>query len=267
MFLHSVSPTGDYTNIDMSGMPLWRLGIAARAINQPKDGLSSHVALMFTYPANVPGGVNRIVLAAVDTKAPGEAEGIAGVGLPYLDLEQNRRRLHEAAKSLFYIEAVKKEADVIATRISQLADAYHAILDALSVGKGASTSDLSAPVGIPLKGELEGWKFAVTHERFDQWRGAAPNFRPANAAIADLSALLPQAAGASAIGAPPATGVPQPPPPRAPTREEKRKAGAKAAPSAPVAPIVPAAPEVLPSAPPATPDDNEPPVLQVEDEA
>ncbi len=259
MFLHSVSPTGDYTNIDLSMLPLWRLGIAAKSFHADKS--VSHVALMFAYPANVPGGVNRIVLAAVDTKVPGEAEGIAGVGLPYLDLEQNRRRLHEAAKSLFNIESVRKEADVIAAKVSQLADIYHAVLDALGTAKGAVSSDLSAPIGAPLKGELDGWKFAVTHERFDQWRGGPNNFKPANAIAADLSSPLAQAAPvATAIGAPPAPGTKQPPAIRGPTREERRKAEARGAPASEAPPT---APQVTP--PDAT-DDPAPPEIQVEDD-
>ncbi len=114
MFLHSVSPTGAHTSIDLSAIPVWRLEISAKAINQGPDQKPSYVALMFAYSANVPSGTSRITIAAVDTKTPGEAEGIAGPGLPYLDLEQNRRRLHEAAKALFNVEAIRKEADVIA---------------------------------------------------------------------------------------------------------------------------------------------------------
>ncbi len=266
MFLHSVSPTGDYTSIDVTALPVWRLGLAARAPSADKD--VTLVALVFTYPANVPSGVNRIVLATVDTKTPGEAEGITRIGLPYLDLDQNRKRLHEASKSLFNVEAIRKEADVIAAKISQLADLYHGILDALGASKG-DNKDLSATIGLPLKGELEGWKFAVTHDRFEQWRGAKNTFKPANAPIIDLSTPVGIAAPAApSMGAPPPVGSQPPPPPRPPTREERRKAEAKAAPVAsPVAPPAPLKSDTPAGVPEDIPaPDGEPPVLTVEDD-
>ncbi len=286
MFLHSVSPTGDYTNIDLAALPLWRIGLGAKSMSHTKDGSITHVVLILGYPANVPGGVSRIILAAVDTKTSNEAEGIAGVGLPHLDLEGNRRRLHEAAKSLFNIEELRKEADVISAKISQLADLYHGIIDACGAEKATNT-DLSAPISSVFKGELEAWRFAVTPGRFDPWRGLPNTFKPANA-VATLGSLSVPPPIASAPVAPIAS--PQNPPPNIPpppganypspqraSRESRRKAAEEnekkaraewAEKNAKPAPEPEAPAQSTPEVPDVSQGDvDEPEVLKVDEEA
>jgi hypothetical protein len=200
------------------------------------------VALMLAYPANVPGGINRITLAAVDCKVANQAEAIASVGLPALDLDSNRKRLHESARCLHSVDEIKKDAEAIAGRIAQLADLYHGVLDATTIVPGGASLDLSAPIASTFKGEIEGWKFAVTPGRFDKWRALPDTFRAANAPAAGLDVPVP--AAAQSMGAPPAPNTKAPPIPKVASRESRRKAAAQVpVVETPPAPVIPPADE------------------------
>jgi len=210
VYLHVIAPNGTYTCIDLVTLPVWRLELGAKAIGA---GAASHIALMLAYVA--PTGPQRVVIAAVDTKSADDAPAIADVGFPNGTKDGDRARLHEAAKSLHNVESLRKEADGIAQRVALLADLYHGFLDALVEVRGGA---LDTPLGPPLKGTIEGWRFALTAARFESWRDAADQIAmPVESAKEDRAAAPPSAPP------PPAAPVP-----RRPSREQLRKATAPA---------------------------------------
>jgi hypothetical protein len=245
MYLHGISAQGNYTCIALADLNVWRLELGVKAIVPPltkaRPSDETHIALLLGYPNGE--HPQRIIIAAVNSRSADNAPAIAAAGFQNADLDSNRARLHDAAKVLCNVDELKKEADDIAVGIAALADLYHAILDAL-VAPEVQDTGLSSTAGPPLKGELAGWRFAITRKRFDPWRDAPATFKPK--ALQLLAAVAPSVtapAPSPGTGAPlaqvPAPGTPRPGAVRRPTREQARRQGA--APEAPTAPTAPAA--------------------------
>lgn len=175
MFLHVITPQGSYTSLDLDALPVWRLELGVAAVpscdaTRPVEP-ASLIALCLSYIAG--GAKARAIIAAVDTKSPSDVIALVDTGLPYAQLARDRERLIESAKALYNVDAVRKEADEIIKKIAKLADIYHAFLDALGDVK-ASDGTFARSVGPKVKGVLEGWQFALTADRFDNWR-KSPN--------------------------------------------------------------------------------------------
>jgi hypothetical protein len=158
---------------------VWRLELGVKAILPGFQAQSpekeTHIALLLGYPSG--DRLQRVIVAAVDSRSADNAPAIAAAGFAQGNLDADRSRLHDAAQVLCNVEELKKEADDIAVNIAALADLYYAILDGITKSE-AEDKGLSSETSLPLKGELCGWKFAVTYRRFDPWRTAPATFAP-----------------------------------------------------------------------------------------
>lgn len=235
MFLHVVSPAGAYTSIDLIHLPLWRLWLMSKG---------SMLTLVLSYDTG--GTRGDAIVAQVDVVNPDEAKNIAAVGIVDLNKDVSRARLEEAAKVLYNHENTRKEAELIVPKVGKLADIYFGILDAMADGPAADSA-LNTSIGAMLKGELSGYRFAVTAARFEPWRTGKDTIGLSNAGSVSAGfglTLAPTAAANPATtspgGKPPDESQPKPP---SLSRENKRNAAAAKAKAAPVNPE-PAAPIV-----------------------
>ena len=251
MFLHVISPTGAYSCLDLVALPAWRLDLAPVVpvpAPQAAPNEKSALGLRLSYLAG--GAVAWAIIAAVDVRSPDDAIAIAEVGLVAGEHQTDKVRINEAAKALYNNESVRKEADTIIPQVAALVDVYYGLLGAFAdVG---TIEGQFGHVGPKYKGELAGWRFAITTLRFEPWRQLAnttPSGDRAPPAPDDLAAPIVPAISATSPrvntlgGKPPKPDEEYPGRSKRPSREKLRQERAQAE--------VPASP--LPSTPPVEP--------------
>lgn len=162
MFLSVINPLGQAASLDLVRLPVWRLEMRAM---QYSGGPTAGLALGIAYsPDGVTGAFATI--ACLDCKVPGEdVKPIAALGFPRGDRLGDKERLREALKVLHNSLPSGKEAEEVGARSVKLVDFYHDILNACWGFKGP----LQAISANGAKGELDGWRWALTPHRFDSW--------------------------------------------------------------------------------------------------
>jgi hypothetical protein len=197
MYLTVINPTGGITSLDLTAFPSVRLELAATKA----QGDNGAVAIGMRYPTGA-GGSAFAIICALNCKVPlGEVEAIATPGLPCSSRTANKERLRESFKVLYNSASAAKAVEELVAASAKLVDCYHDILEACWGGLGGDLAALQA-TGPAAKGELEGWRWALTKTRFCPIWGAG-------GAAAEGMGMAPLEAS---LGAPPVARTPKPAP-------------------------------------------------------
>ncbi len=208
MFLTVISPLGLITSLDLLATPIWRLELRA----QPWLATDAKaLALGVSYSSQ---GAFMVICAINCQVTDDTVEPIAKLGFPEKDRVLNKERLREAMKALINAGILAKDVDAISVASAGLVDAYFDIQRAMW-GMNPSLNSL----GPAAKGDMQGWRWALTRERFSAWLGdtltAAAGMGPAPGAVTPYVAppvvVPPPAAppadelAGNSIGPPPGT--------------------------------------------------------------
>src|ERR1700677_3666845 len=163
MYLSVINPLGLALSLDLVSLPVWR--IEMREMQVPGSS-SKGLALGVAYPAPVPTGGTFTAIACLDCRIDGDdVKPIAGVGFPRGDRLGDKERLREALKVLHNSMSNGKDVEEICAKSAKLVDFYHDILTACWGFKPA----LQTISTNGAKGELDGWRWALSPHRFDAW--------------------------------------------------------------------------------------------------
>lgn len=169
MFLTVLNPHGEITSMALTDLPVWMLELRATRYHQPKpegEGAPNEGrTLALGIVSVVSGALTFIPIAGIDlVLATGEVGSIAADGFskgsPAANKESLRDRLgmlHNGASQS------ASQVDELIPKASGLADVHASILKAL----WGTQQGIDQSAGILLKGEFEGWRYAITRTRFE----------------------------------------------------------------------------------------------------
>lgn len=174
MFLTVQNPHGEVISLALTDLPVWSLELRATRYHQakpepvpegeePPKNEPQTLALGIVF---VTGGATVFQpLAAIDLgSAKGEVGTIAGEGLGKGSAAANKESLRDRLGMLHNgaSESASKVDDLIA-KASVLADIHAQIVRSL----WGTQSTLDSSAAALVKGEFEGWKYAITRTRFE----------------------------------------------------------------------------------------------------
>lgn len=158
MHLTVINPLGKVTSIDLLALPSWALELRAMAMPGAE---TKGLALGIAYSVAGVQGFSAIV--CLNCRVTGdELASVVLVGLARPDRTGNKERIREALKVLINSFSNTKDIDEILAKSARFVDVYHDIVEAC----------WNAP---PVKrlGELDGWRWALTPNRFQSWLSEA----------------------------------------------------------------------------------------------
>ncbi len=204
MFLTVQNPHGEVISLALTDLPVWSLELRATRYRQvpppqPEEGgerMKDEPRTLGLGIVFVTGGSQVFqAIAAIDlVLTTGEVGTIASDGLGKGSAAANKESLRDRLGMLH--NGGSESASTIDERIakaSTLADIHAAIVKAL----WATTTALDASAAALVKGEFEGWRYAITRTRFE-------------------AVFTPGMTAAEGMGTPPGLGLGgRPPPPTA----------------------------------------------------
>jgi hypothetical protein len=167
MHLTVIKPTAEITSLDLEHLPVWQLRM--EVVPGASDDRKACLALGIRYLA--PGtkdGTAFVQVLSINCKCHADdLLPVQRIGFPQ-DRATAKDRLKESLKVLYNAAMPAKDVDEILPKAGFLVDAYFDIRNALF----GQDQALAAP-GPVAKGELDGYRWAVTRKRFESWILAA----------------------------------------------------------------------------------------------
>ncbi len=179
MYLTVISPVGFACTLDLDALALWRFEMRPIQLTHVSTkGLAIGIGYVTA------GTIGFAVVSAIDCKVMGdELKPVAEIGLPAGERHADKERVREALKALHNTGMPRQEVETIIASSAGLVDCYHDIVQALWGFNKALNS-----VGPVAQGAVEGWRWALTQDRFSPWikptlgeglgMGAAPGAMP-----------------------------------------------------------------------------------------
>jgi len=196
MFLTVRNPHGEVVSLALNELPVWILELRATRYRQqaPTEQPPEGEDAPKDEPRTLALGIVSVVagakvfnpIAAIDLKtANGEVGTIAADGFARSTATANKEHLRDRLNMLHNGATGSASAvDELIAKASVLADIHGAVCKAL----WGTQSSLDASAAALLKGEFEGWMYAITRTRFEaifvanmasaEGMGAAPSQRP-----------------------------------------------------------------------------------------
>lgn len=155
---------GHVTSLDLAVLSSWRLELAELAMQGDSSelaGMKTWLAVGFRYMAEG-RAVFQAIAAMQFKKTTGELTHVVNKGFPKGTLVGDRERLQESLGLLrnCYDNSDREGSEIIERGV-KLADVYHNIRSTIF----SSTAPI-ANAGPLLRGDFEGWYYAISRERF-----------------------------------------------------------------------------------------------------
>ena len=202
MHLTVIKPTAEITSLDLEHLPVWqlRMEIVNSAVHADKAALA--LGIRYLAPGSK-DGTCFVQIMVLECKCQlSDLMPVIRIGFPP-DRALAKDRLKESLKVLYNSPLPAKEVDEILPKSGVLVDAYFNIRD----GMFGKTPALAA-LGPIASGEHDGYRWAITRQRFESWPTASPAGAdcPPPPGAEPETIVIPGAVPGGSVPPPPGTG-------------------------------------------------------------
>lgn len=163
MHLTVIKPTSEVTSLDLARLPVWQLRMEVAA-NSSGDGKASLCVGIRYLTGGTQDGTAFVQILAINCKCQAtDLAPVIKIGFPQ-DRTAAKERLRESMKVLYNASMPAKDVEEVLPKTGLLIDTYFNIRDAL-YGKSPALENL----GPVASGEAEGYRWAITRQRFESW--------------------------------------------------------------------------------------------------